>query len=77
MKITAVKKISAVLLTIILMFAFASNAFAETIQDRLEQQLGNLGEQYESADPETQDDPLNIPDEIRAGTKKRQGQTLI
>ena len=55
MKITAVKKISAVLLTIILMFAFASNAFAETIQDRLEQQLGNLGEQYESADPETQE----------------------
>lgn len=55
MKITAVKKISAVLLTFIMMFAFASNAFAETIQDRLEQQLGDLADQYESSDSETQE----------------------
>lgn len=55
MKFAAVKKFSAVLLTFVLMFTFASNAFAETIQDRLEQQLGNLGDQYESADPETQE----------------------
>lgn len=54
MKNAAVKKISAVILTVFMFFAFASNAFAETIQDRLEQQLNDLANQYESADPETQ-----------------------
>lgn len=55
MKLTAVKKISAVLLTFVLMFAFASNAFAETVQDRLENALGDIADQYESADPGTQE----------------------
>ena len=55
MKLTAVKKISAVLLTFVLMFAFATNSFAETVQDRLENALGDIKDQYDSADPETQD----------------------
>lgn len=55
MKLTAVKKISAVLLTFVLMFAFASNAFAETVQDRLENALGDIADQYNSADPGTQE----------------------
>ena len=55
MKLTAVKKISAVLLTFVLMFAFATNAFAETVQDRLENALGDIKDQYDSADPETQE----------------------
>lgn len=54
MKLTAVKKISAVILTFVMMFAFAANAFAETVQDRLEQALNDIADQYESADPDTQ-----------------------
>lgn len=59
MKLTAVKKISAVLLTFVMMFAFASNAFAETIQDRLENSLNDIANQYDSADPETQESLQN------------------
>lgn len=59
MKLTAVKKISAVLLTFVMMFALASNAFAETIQDRLEQELSDISDEYESADSETQDSLQN------------------
>ena len=37
MKMTAVKKLSAVLLCFIMMFVMGTNVFAETVQDRLEQ----------------------------------------
>ena len=56
MKMTAVKKLSAVLLSFIMIFVFATNVFAETVQDRLEQSLGDASEQFESATPEEQDE---------------------
>ena len=55
MKNAAVKRISAVMLSVLMIFVFSANAFAETIQDRLEQQLDDLANQYENADPETQE----------------------
>lgn len=54
MKITAVKKISAVFLTAVILFAFSATAYAETFQDRIEQQLNDLANQYESADEDEQ-----------------------
>lgn len=56
MKMTAVKKLSAVLLCFIMMFVMGTNAFAETVQDRIEQSLGNASEQFESATPEEQEE---------------------
>ena len=56
MKMTAVKKLSAVLLCFIMMFVMGTNVFAETVQDRLEQSLGDASEQFESADPEEQEE---------------------
>ena len=55
MKMTAVKKLSAVLLSFIMMFVFATNVFAETVQDRIENSLGNASEQFESSTPEEQE----------------------
>lgn len=54
MKNTAGKKISAVLLVLMLFVSLACNAFAETIQDRLERELNELVDQYNSADADTQ-----------------------
>lgn len=56
MKKTAVKKISAVVLTILMMFAVSFNAFAETWQDRLEQGLNDFSDDYNSADSESQEE---------------------
>lgn len=55
MKKTAVKKISAVVLTILIMLAASVNAFAETWQDRLENSLKDYSDEYNQADPETQE----------------------
>lgn len=54
MKITAVKRIAAVVLTMVMFFALAAGAYAETIQDSLEKRLEGLVEQYNAADSETQ-----------------------
>ncbi len=54
MKNTAGKKISAVLLVLMLFVSLSCNAFAETIQDRLERELKELVDQYNSADEDTQ-----------------------
>lgn len=54
MKNTAGKKISAVLLIALLIVSLSCNAFAETIQDRLERELNDLVNQYNSADEDTQ-----------------------
>ncbi len=54
MKNAAVKKISAVLLALVMLFALQFNAYAETIQDSLEKRLQDLIEQYNSADGDTQ-----------------------
>lgn len=54
MKKTAVKRFSAVLIAFVMVFVLSFNAFAETWQDRIEQQLGDLSEQFENADPDTQ-----------------------
>lgn len=54
MKKAAVKKLSAVLLSIIIMFTLAVNTYAETVQDRLERQLQELLEKYQSSDSESQ-----------------------
>ena len=56
MKMTAVKKISAVLIAFIMMFVLGTNAFAETIQDKLEQSLVEASEIYEEADPEEKEE---------------------
>ncbi len=56
MKKTAVKKISAVVLTMLMMFVVSFNAFAETWQDRLEQGLNDFSDNYNSADSESQQD---------------------
>ena len=56
MKMTAVKKISAVLIAFIMMFVLGTNVFAETIQDKLENSLGDASDQYESAAPEQQEE---------------------
>ena len=54
MKKTAVKKVAAVVLTVLMMFAVSLNAFAETWQDRLEQALNGYVDDYNNADPESQ-----------------------
>ena len=56
MKKTALKKISAVVLTMLMMFVVSFNAFAETWQDRLEQGLNDFSDNYNSADSESQQD---------------------
>lgn len=55
MKRTAAKKFSAVILAVIIIFSFSVSAFAETIQDRIERQLQELVDKYQSAEPETQE----------------------
>ena len=64
MKRTAVKKISAVVMIIFLLIASSFNSFAATWQDRLEQQLGDLSDEYESADPEEQEQMQNQFDDL-------------
>ena len=64
MKRTAVKKISAVVMIIFLLVASSFNSFAATWQDRLEQQLGDLSDEYESADPEEQEQMQNQFDDL-------------
>lgn len=54
MKKTAVKRFSAVVLTIIMLFAVSFNAFAETWQDRIEQSIKDFQNGYNSADPDSQ-----------------------
>lgn len=54
MKRTAVKKFAAVLLTMAMFIVLSCNAFAETIQDSLEQRLEEIINQYNSADSDTQ-----------------------
>lgn len=54
MKRTEGKRISAVLLAIVLLFVLSCNAFAETIQDKIESGLEELLEKYNSSDSETQ-----------------------
>lgn len=54
MKKTAVKRISAVVFTIIMLFAVSLNAYAETWQDRIEQSVKDFSGDYNSADPDTQ-----------------------
>ncbi len=55
MKNAAVKKIAAVVFVLVLLFAFQCNAFAETIQDSLEQKFEDLLNNYNSADSESQE----------------------
>lgn len=55
MKLTAVKKIAAVVLGFIMLFVLNCSAYAETIQDRLEQSLEGIVDDYNSADSETQE----------------------
>lgn len=64
MKTTAVKRISAVLLITVFLFVFSSAACAETFQDRIENQLNDLADQYESADDDTRAELENSFDEI-------------
>lgn len=64
MKRTAVKRISAVVIAIFLLIVSSFNAFAETWQDRLEQQLGDLSDEYESAEPEDQEEMQNQFDDL-------------
>lgn len=54
MKLTAVKRIAAVLLGFVMLFVLNCSAYAETIQDRLEQSLQGIVDQYNSSDSETQ-----------------------
>lgn len=54
MKKTAVKKISAVVMTLIMIFTVSFSAFAETWQDSIEQQLKDFSDQFNSADPDSQ-----------------------
>ncbi len=56
MKKAAVKKISAVVLAILMMFVVSFNVFAETWQDRLEQGLNDFSDDYNSADSESQEE---------------------
>lgn len=54
MKKAAVKRIYAVVLTIIMLFAVSLNAYAETWQDRIEQSIKDFSGDYNSADPDSQ-----------------------
>ncbi len=55
MKLTAVKKISAAFLVLVFVALFTIGVSAETVQDRLEGQLNEIIDQYQSADPESQE----------------------
>ena len=55
MKFAAVKKIAAIFFSVICLFSLTLNAYAETIQDSLEQRLEDIKNQYNSSDSATQD----------------------
>ncbi len=55
MKLTAVKRVAAVLLGIVMLFVLNCSAYAETIQDSLEQRLEGIMNQFNSSDSETQE----------------------
>lgn len=54
MKFAAVKKIAAILFSVICIFSLTLNVYAETIQDSLEQRLEELKDQFNSSDSATQ-----------------------
>ncbi len=60
MKFAAVKKIAAILFSVICIFSLTLNAYAETIQDSLEQRLEDIKNQFNSSDSSTQDSILGI-----------------
>ena len=66
MKSTAVKRFSAVVLTIIMLFAVSVNAFAETWQDRIEQSIKDFQNGYNSADPDSQESAQEAFDKFLA-----------
>lgn len=55
MKFAAVKKIAAIFFSVICIFSLTFNAYAETIQDSLEQRLEEIKNQFNSSDSATQD----------------------
>lgn len=58
MKRSVLKSLSAVIIVLILMFSSVSTAFAETIQDKLENYLNGAVEEYETAESEEEQEAV-------------------